>query len=129
VRVFVIGASGYIGGAIAREIGWAGYQVLGLARSQEAAHRLENRGIEVLRGNLEDPEGVAAVAREAEATVYAASADTATAVSAAEAIAGTLEGSGKAFVTITGAMIYGDTGQELVSEDSPLNPRPVSRGS
>jgi dihydroflavonol-4-reductase len=59
-RVFVTGASGFIGGVLASRLLEQGHEVVGLARSDVAAEKVAGRGAEVARGNLLDEESLAA---------------------------------------------------------------------
>ncbi|MGC1694754.1 MAG: NmrA family NAD(P)-binding protein, partial [Pseudolabrys sp.] len=71
MKIFITGASGYIGGALAEALVAAGDSVSGLARSDEAAVALRKRGIAPVRGTLDDADVLAKAARGADATVNA----------------------------------------------------------
>jgi nucleoside-diphosphate-sugar epimerase len=129
MRVFVTGATGYIGSAICDALRAAGHEALGLARSDDKAAALAARGDQPLRGSLEDTESLRQGCRQADAVIHTAMAFTpdAGAVdrSAVEAMLGALEGSGKPFIYTSGVWVYGDTGDRMLGEVAPLNPPPL----
>ncbi len=127
--IFLTGATGYLGGAAARALQGAGYAILGLARSDEAARKLESAGCAVHRGGLGDPASLAAGARSADAVVHAAiqwgPEAGALDASAVDAMLEALAGSGKTFLYTSGTWIFGDTRGRVIGETAPLRPPPV----
>ena len=72
MRVFLTGATGFIGSRIMSELIGAGHQVLGLTRSDAGARWLQEAGADAHRGTLEDPDSVASGAAQADAVIHTA---------------------------------------------------------
>ena len=72
MRVFVTGATGWVGSVVVDELLGAGHQVLGLSRSQDKAAVLAGKGADVLHGTLDDLDQLAAAAGNADAVIHLA---------------------------------------------------------
>jgi nucleoside-diphosphate-sugar epimerase len=126
MRVFLTGATGYIGNAVTERLRSAGYQLSALARSDAAADRLSAAGIEPIRGDFADPRSVAAGARGADGVISLATTyDAAVDGPAIDAILEALAGSNKPFIYTSGIWSHGDTAGNVVDENSPPNPPPL----
>ncbi|MBV8537996.1 MAG: NAD-dependent epimerase/dehydratase family protein [Alphaproteobacteria bacterium] len=126
MRVFVTGASGYIGGTVAARLMAGGHRVTGLARSTARAEQLRTVGIEPVIGSLDDSRVLADVARRTDAVINAADSDHRP---AAEALIEALAGSGKPLLHTSGISIVGDKAagepdDRIFTEETPLVPAP-----
>jgi nucleoside-diphosphate-sugar epimerase len=72
MRIFVTGASGWIGSAVVPELLGAGHEVVGLARSQASAQRLEAAGAMVQLGDIDDLDGLAETAADSDGVIHLA---------------------------------------------------------
>jgi len=131
MNIFVTGASGWIGSSVVPELLGAGHQVVGLARSEASAQRLEAAGATVRHGDLDDPAGLAAAAAASDGVIHlafqhevawtghfasAAAADR----RAVEAMGAALADSDRPFVLASG--VLGLTSGRVATEDDGLVP-------
>ncbi|WP_330251008.1 SDR family oxidoreductase [Nocardia sp. NBC_00565] len=127
MRVFVAGATGYVGSAVVRELLEAGHKVVGLARSDTSAAALTRVGADVHRGDIEDLGSLCAGAAAADGVIYAANkhiSETTDPVARAQAelnavavIGSELAGTDKPFVVTSG--VIGRTPGRLLTEQTP----------
>lgn len=127
LKIFITGASGFIGGSIAAHLARAGHTVRGLIRNPEQSAELQRLGIEPVIGTLDDRALLIAEAQAADAVINAASSDHEGAV---KALIDGLAGSGKTFLHTSGSSIVGDAsggeaGQaRIYHEDALPEPTP-----
>lgn len=117
MRIFVTGASGYIGNGVAKAFARAGHKVVGLVRSETAAKELQKNEICPVLGSLEN---LPKAAKEAEVIIHCAFESAETEASAIEAF---IHLAPKTLVYTSGVWVYGNR-DHTVDETSPLTPLP-----
>jgi nucleoside-diphosphate-sugar epimerase len=128
MRVFVTGATGFIGTALTRELLDAGHKVLGLTRSEDGAKALAKAGAEVHRGNIDDLDSIRTGAAGADAVAhlafnhdfsdFAKVCDTDRRV--IETIGTALAGSDRLMVITSGTAMAARTPGKAATEDGPV---------
>jgi nucleoside-diphosphate-sugar epimerase len=138
MKIFVTGASGWIGSAVVPELLGAGHEVVGLARSDASARKLQDAGAIVHRGDLDDPDDLAKAADDSDGVIHLAfqhetafGGDFATAGAAdrraVEAMGAALAGSDRPFVLASG--MVGLSVGRLATENDGLVASPEVRAN
>lgn len=126
MRIFVTGASGYIGSAVCAALKKRGHDIVGLARSAESIEKLKGRGVHPVQGTLADHAVLREMTHDADAVIHCAFEQSPQGVEtearALDAMLGAITSGHEAFVYTSGVWVYGDTGDEVIDEHAPLHP-------
>jgi nucleoside-diphosphate-sugar epimerase len=136
MRVFVTGASGWIGSATVDELLAAGHEVTGLARSAASAAALQAKGVQVRRGDLDDLASIRAGAEAAEAVIHLANkhdfdnmaASAAAERAAVQTIGDALAGTGRPFLLASGVAGLAQGRPSTEDDPSPFHGPDSPRG-
>ncbi len=129
MKVFLTGATGYVGAAVAAKLQAAGHTVVGVARNEAGAATLRNRNVEPYLGDLKAPQGLIQGVQAADGVIHTAfihdfsDFEGAVAVerNVIKAFVEALAGSGKPLITMSATAVLGDTGDRIVDETAPTN--------
>ncbi|MCX2886937.1 MULTISPECIES: NAD-dependent epimerase/dehydratase family protein [Pseudomonas] len=130
MKIFITGASGYIGGSVAKYLVDAGHEVTGLIRDPAKREALQALGITPVLGTLDDTYILTQQAQAADAVVHTADSDHRASV---ETFINALRGSGKPFIHTSGSSVVGDDArgayerEAIFTDETPFEPMDIRR--
>ncbi len=133
MKIFLTGATGYIGSAVARTLAKHGHTLMALTRSAESETKLVALSsaidFEFVRGDVLHPASIRRGAEKADAVIHAASPGNETYAAAdnnvISTVIDTLAGSGRPFIYTSGIAVHGSTGGKIIDEAAPYDPSPM----
>ncbi|MEM8532542.1 MAG: NAD-dependent epimerase/dehydratase family protein [Chloroflexota bacterium] len=130
MKIFLTGATGFIGRRLVERLQVEGHQLIGLARTERSVKFLKDRGVQVHQGDLQQLDSLKSGAANADVVIHTAMPNPEDfsdlselghiAIQAQAALIEGLSGKNKILIATSGAGPYGDTGQDLVDETSPF---------
>jgi nucleoside-diphosphate-sugar epimerase len=126
MTITIIGATGFLGGSIARALRDDGHAVTGAVRDAGKAALLEQAGIATIQASLDDPDSLARLVTTADVVIQAADSDHR---AGTDALLAALAGTGKTLLHVSGISVTADSaaghaGGAILAEDTPFTPIP-----
>ena len=125
MRIFITGATGYIGNAVALELRDRGHDVAALVRADADGGPLRARGVVVISGDLGSLPQLANTLSEYDACIHTAFSATADAVALDRTAVDVFTSAGGYFLFTSGVWVLGNTNGKRVDESSPTHPLPL----
>lgn len=122
MRIFITGATGYIGTAVTSALIHAGHEITALARPTSESGALERAGVKILRGELTELGNFAEVVEAHDVAIHTAADRSDPAAADRAVLDALLPIAGLRIVYTSGVWVFGNTGDAVVDESSPVQP-------
>lgn len=130
VEIFVMGATGFVGGSVAERLSRDGHKIRALAHSDEAEAKILAAGYEPVKATLSDIDAIAEAMGHAGAVVWSVGPRDPSLFpripAIVEALVGTIVGSDKPFLYVSTGNVYADSGTGVADEDAALGDHPMT---